>query len=139
MLLCYLSNRHAVLDLNLDKVQHFINLSNLYFLISLYIIQIQLNRQQFIVTVIVLAIITYFFASLDSYNCGWKAYISCSFFLFCVEMVVIICFILTVAIKDLLLKQNNKKLVIWKKVVQFKLTSQKKLTSIQAFTIPSYF
>lgn len=137
-LLLYLSNRHIFLNSDPDKIQSPINLSNLYFLISLYTTLIQPNRQQFTTSVIVLPIIACFFTDTSSYIFGWKTYIYCFFLLFCGKIVIVIYIILTVTIRDLFLKQNNKKLVTRKSVVQFKPTIQKKSKSMQVFAIPTY-
>lgn len=99
LLLHHLSNRHAFLDLDLDKVQSSINLSHLYFLLNLYNTLIQPNRQRFITPVIVLAIMTCFFSDTDSL--GQKAHTSCIFSFFCNEMVVVIYSMLADVIKDL--------------------------------------
>ena len=51
-----------------------------------------------------MAIMTCFFSGTDSYGFGKKAHTSHFFSLFCDEMVIIIYFMLTVAIKNLALR-----------------------------------
>ena len=130
VLLCRLSDGHAFLDLDLDKIWSLINLSYSYFLISLHNLLISPDKQQFIALVIILAIMARFFFSTDSYGLSEKAYTSRFFTLFYGKKVVVICFILAVAIQDFALRWNNKELVIRKDVIWFKPTSQKKATSI---------
>ena len=136
-LLHRLSDGHAFLDPDLDKVWSPINLSHLYILINLYNILIQPNRQRFTALAIVLAIIACFFSGINSYNLGRKAHTSRCFSLFCGKMVVVICSMLAVAIKDLALRQNNKELPTGKIAVWFEPTSQKKPTSTQALATPT--
>lgn len=99
-----LSNGYLFLNLNFDKIQSYINLSYLYFLINLQNIFIQLFRQQFTVLVMFLAIMAYFFTNTDKYNFGWKAHIAHFYFPFYSEIIVVICSILAVAIKDLVVR-----------------------------------
>ncbi len=75
-----------------------------------------------------MAIMVYFFSGTDSYDLGRKAHTSRFFNFFCGEMVVIICSMLAVTIKDLALRWNNKEMVTGKNVVRFEPTSQKKAT-----------
>ena len=70
-----------------------------------------------------------FISSTDSYGFGKKTYISPYFCPFRNEIVIIIYSILTVPIKDLVLRKNKKELVIEKSTVWFELISQKKATS----------
>lgn len=71
-----------------------------------------------------------FFFDTDSYGFGKKTHTSHFSFFFCDKIVIMICSILAVIIKDLALRGNNKKLVNKKSVIWFKLTSQKKVTDI---------
>lgn len=116
-LLCFLSNRHGFLNLDLHKIQSS-HLLHSYFLISLYNTRlIQPNRQPFTTLVIILAIIVCFFSSKNSYSLSQKANISRFFSYFSSEIVIIIRSMLALAIKYLTLKQNNKKLVTERSVV----------------------
>ncbi len=72
---------------------------------------------------------TCFFSGTDSYGLGRKAYTSRFFSPFRGEMVVVICSMLAVAIKDLALRWNNKELATGKSAVRFEPASQKKATS----------
>ncbi len=103
-LLHRLSDRHAFLDLDLDKVWNPINLSHSYFLISLHNLLISSDRQRFTAPVNVLAIMTCFFSDTDSYGLGRKAHMSRFFTLFRGEIVIVICSMLAVVIQDLALR-----------------------------------
>ena len=59
------------------------------------------------------------FCGINSYGLGKKAHTSRFFSLFCGEIVIIICFILAVAIKNLALRWNNKELATGKSAVWF--------------------
>lgn len=138
-LLRHLFDWHAFLDLDIVKVQNLINLLYLYLLISLHNVLIQPYRQQFIVPVIVLTIMACFFSSINSYSLGKKTNTSHLLSSFYSKIVIVICFILAIAIKDLVLRQKNKKLVTKKSVIWFESTSLKKATSIQVLAILFHF
>lgn len=72
---------------------------------------------------------TYFFFGTNSYGLGSKTHMSRFFSLFYDAIVVVICSILSVAIKDLVLSWKNKELVIGKSAVWFEPENQKKVTN----------
>ncbi len=74
---------------------------------------------------IILAIKTYFFNGVDSYNLGRKPYILRFFSLFSGEMIRVICAMLAVAIEDLELRMNNQNLPLGKSAIRFKSYAQK--------------
>ena len=81
--------------------------------------------------IIVLAIIAYFFTGINSYGLGWKVYTAHFFSPFCDEMIVFIYSMLAVAIKNLVVRWNDKELAaIGKRAVQFKLASEKKASGM---------
>ena len=69
----------------------------------------------------------YFFTSIDSYDLGEKVYTAHFFSLFYGKMIVVICSMLAVAIKDLAMRWNNMELAVTgKSAVQFELAIQRK-------------
>lgn len=119
-LLRYLSNRHAFLDSDLDKIWSLMNLSHLYFQKSLQNLIIQLNRQQFIASIIILAVMVCFYSSSDSYGLGQNAHMFHFFTFFCNGMIIVIYSMLAIDIQDLALSWNNKELTTKKSAVWFK-------------------
>ncbi len=74
---------------------------------------------------IVLAIKTYFFNGVDSYNLGRKPHILRFFSLFYGKMIRVIYAMLAVIIEDLKLCMNNKNLPFGKSAIRFEPCAQK--------------
>ena len=80
---------------------------------------------------IVLAIKSFFFYGVDSYSLRRKLHTSRFFFLFCGEMIRVVCAMLVVAIKDLEVQIGNPNMLLGKSVIWFELLSQKLETGKQ--------
>ena len=77
---------------------------------------------------IVFAIKSCFFSRANSYNFGQKSYTYHFFISFCKEMIIVVCAILVVVIKDLKICLSNSNLLTGKKVIYFETLTPKRET-----------
>ena len=80
---------------------------------------------------IVLAIKSFFFSGADSYSLWQKPHMSHFFFLFCGEMIKVICAMLAVAIEDLEVQIGNSNLLLGRNAIAFEPLPQKLETGKQ--------
>lgn len=92
---------------------------------------IQLEISRFTMSVIIHAVKSFFFSRVNSYSLRRKPNMFYFFYLFCREMIRVVCAIFIVVIKDLEMHLNNSNLPLKKSPIWFESLAQKRETSKQ--------